>query len=75
MSCSFDVLHGLVAISSRTILIARQVADLLLNIDLFALEEGVDDFTEFQIPRTEPCWVTLGVLTSRLHPIDLSLGA
>lgn len=70
---AFHVLHGLIVITARRP--AGKIGDLVLYVNLLALQQNIDNFSKLQVTGTEPTWVAVLVLGLGLHPEQVSLRA
>jgi hypothetical protein len=70
---AFHVLHGLIVITARWS--ARKIGDLVLYINILALQQNIDDFSKLQVAGAEPARVAVLMLGVRLHPEQVSLRA
>lgn len=70
---ALNILHGLVVIAARRT--AGDICNLILNIDLLALQQSVDDLAQSQIPGAEPVRASPLMLALGLKPEEVPLGA
>jgi hypothetical protein len=70
---AFHVLHGLIVITARGP--TGKIGNFLLYINLFTLQQDIDNFSKLQVTGAEPAWVAVLMLGPGLHPEQVSLRA